>query len=165
MILAGTAVAENFTYPQGVYNGAKVKHGTLPSGGIVNKTLLERLKQTQPQPGKPFTVKVTDGVWALVGYHWGYTALIEGKTSLILYDTGDNIEEGKQIVELAKKVSNKPIRTIIYSHSHYVFGAKAIADAAGGKVTRAIVRNRDTAAFPDPTMRILFPHGVQSHRR
>ena len=133
MILAGTALAENFTYPQGVYNGAKVKHGTLPNGGIVNKTLLERIKQTQPE--KPFTVKVTDGVWALVGYHWGYTALIEGKTSLILYDAADDIEEGKQIVELARKVSNKPIRTIIYSHSHYVFGAKAIADAVGGKVT------------------------------
>ena len=62
MILAGTALDENFTYPQGVYNGAKVKHGTLPSGGVVNKTLLERIKQTQTE--KPFTVKVTDGVWA-----------------------------------------------------------------------------------------------------
>ena len=133
LAFAGPAMAQNFTYPQGVYNGAKPELGTLPNGGVVSTALLGRMLQTQP--AEPYTVELTKGVWALVGYHWGYTALIEGETSLILYDAADDVEEGREIIELAKKVSDKPIRTIIYSHSHYVWGAQAIADAYGDDIT------------------------------
>lgn len=133
LAFAGPAMAQNFTYPQGVYNGAKPELGTYANGGVVNAALLERAGLTQPV--EPYTVELTKGVWALVGYHWGYTALIEGETSLILYDTADDVEEGREIIELARKVSDKPIRTIIYSHSHYVWGAQAIADAYGDDIT------------------------------
>ncbi|MGR3662261.1 MAG: alkyl sulfatase dimerization domain-containing protein [Paracoccaceae bacterium] len=132
--MAGGAVAaENFSRPQDVYSQDGIAHTTFPNGGIVNKGILENLALVQPEEG--YIVELTDGVWALVGYHWGYTALIEGETSLILYDTGDDLAEGLEIIELAKQVSDKPIRTIIYSHAHYVWGAQAIADAVGGDIT------------------------------
>lgn len=133
MIAAGAAKADNFNHPQKIYSQKNVEHTKYPNGGIVSKALIERAKLGQPEEG--YTVELTKGVWALVGHHWGYTALIEGDTSLIVYDTGDDIEEGQEIIELAKKVSDKPIRTIIYSHAHYVWGAKAFADAAGGDIT------------------------------
>ncbi len=134
-ILVQTATAQDskFDFPQGVYNGEQVQLSSYPNGGVVNATLLERIKQTQPT--EPYTVKITDGVWALVGYHWGYKAVIEGEKGLILYDTGDDIEEAQEIIEFIKKISKKPIRTVIYSHAHYVFGTKAITDAYGDDIT------------------------------
>ncbi len=134
-LVTGVAIAkaDNFTYPQGVYSGEKVKLTKYPNGGVFNATLLENIRLTQP--AKPYTVKITDGIWALVGYHWGYKAVIEGEKGLIIYDTGDDIEEAQEIIKLVKKISEKPIRTVIYSHAHYVFGTKAITDAYGDDIT------------------------------
>jgi len=130
---AATQEESNFTFPQGVYNGEKVTHTKFPNGAVVNAAALERNALTQPV--EPYTVKITDGIWALVGYHWGYKAVIEGKKGLIIYDTGDDIEEALEIIDLVKKVSKKPIRTVIYSHAHYSFGTKAITDAYGDDIT------------------------------
>jgi alkyl sulfatase BDS1-like metallo-beta-lactamase superfamily hydrolase len=133
LTVTGTALAGNFNFPQGVYNGEKVKLTELPNGAVVNAAMLERLSLTQPV--EPYTVEITDGIWALVGYHWGYKAVIEGEKGLIIYDTGDDIEECLEVIELIKKVSDKPIRTVIYSHAHYGFGTKAITDAYGDDIT------------------------------
>jgi alkyl sulfatase BDS1-like metallo-beta-lactamase superfamily hydrolase len=127
------AKAGNFTFPQGVYSGEKVKLTKYPNGGVFNATLRERIALTQPV--EPYTIKITDGIWALVGYHWGYKAVIEGKKGLIIYDTGDDVEEAQEIIELVRKISDKPIRTVIYSHAHYVFGTRAITDAYGDDIT------------------------------
>jgi len=133
LTFAGTTLADDFTYPQGVYNGEQVQLTELPNGGVINAAMADRISLTQPV--EPYTVEVTDGIWALVGYHWGYKAVIEGEKGLIIYDTGDDIEEAQEIIELVRKVSNKPIRTVIYSHAHYCFGTKAIADAYGDDIT------------------------------
>ena len=129
----GIVGAGDFSYPQGVYNGEQVKLANYPNGGLVNAAALDRTKLTQPT--EPYTAEIADGIWALVGYHWGYKALIEGEKGLILYDTGDDVEEGQEIIKLVKKVSDKPIRTVIYSHAHYAFGTKAITDAYGDDIT------------------------------
>ena len=130
LALVSTAQAENFIFPQAVYSGEDVKLTEYPNGAIVNKAMLERSSMTQPV--EPFIEEVADGVWAMVGYHWGYKAVIEGEKGLIIYDTGDDIEECLEILELIKKnISDKPIHTVIYSHAHYGFGTKAITDAYG----------------------------------
>ena len=133
LAFASTTFADDFTYPQRVYNGEQVRLATFPNGAVLNAAGLERISLTQPV--EPYTVEVADGIWALVGYHWGYKAVIEGEKGLIIYDTGDDIEEAQEIIELVRKVSKKPIRTVIYSHAHYCFGTKAIADAYGDDIT------------------------------
>lgn len=125
--------ASEFVSPQDVYSGADIEYGTYPNGAIVNAALLERMSQTQPT--EPYIVELTEGIWALVGYHWGYKAVIEGDEGLILYDTGDDMEEAEEVMELIKTFSDKPIRTVIYSHAHYAFGTKAITDAYGDDIT------------------------------
>jgi alkyl sulfatase BDS1-like metallo-beta-lactamase superfamily hydrolase len=133
LVSLGVSAGDNFTFPQGVYSGEAVRYGEYPNGAVVNATLLERMALTQPT--EPYTIEITDGVWALVGYHWGYKAVIEGKDGLILYDTGDDMEEAQEIMALIKEnISDKPIRTVIYSHAHYSFGTRAIADAFGDDI-------------------------------
>jgi len=126
--LAGQTIspASNFTYPQGVYNGEDIEYAEYPNGGKFNAALMNRIKLTQPV--EPYTKEIANGVWALVGYHFGYKAVIEGEKGLIIYDTGDDIEEGQEIIELIRKFSDKPILTVIYSHAHYAYGTKAITD-------------------------------------
>lgn len=122
-----------FTYPQGVYNGEVVEHTTYDNGAIVNAKLIEKLAVTQPE--EAYITKVDEGIWAVIGYHWGYKAIIEGEKGLIIYDTGDDVEEAEEIIALVKTISDKPITTVIYSHAHYAFGTQAIVDAYGDDIT------------------------------
>ncbi len=123
----GLTLANEFSYPQGVYNGEAVEHAAFENGGKVNKTILEKLALTTA--AEPEIVKVTDGVWTLAGYYFVYPTIIEGDTGLIIFDTGDDIKEGAGILDLATQVSDKPVSAIIYSHAHYVFGARPLVEA------------------------------------
>ncbi len=119
-------VARDFIYPQSVYQ-SQVETTRFENGGIYNKALLDRIKTTQAQ--EPQIIEVTEGIWVLVGYHWVYATIIEGETGLIIYDVGDDIKEGKEIMELAKTVSDKPVVALIYSHAHYVGGGLPFLEA------------------------------------
>ena len=48
----------------------------------------------------------------------GNSTIIEGDDGLIVYDTGVNAEAGAHIAEEIKKISDKPIRAVFYSHHH-----------------------------------------------
>jgi len=106
--------------------GGKVELVTAPNGAIVNSEVLN----TAPKISylEPTTEKLTDGVWCIGGYSLANTTVIEGDEGLIVYDTGDNIEEAKHIREAIEKISDKPIKVIIYSHSHYALGGGAMVD-------------------------------------
>ena len=74
------------------------------------------------------TEELTDGVWCIGGYSLANTTVIEAKDGLIVYDTGDTKEEAEHIRDAIKKISNKPVKVIIYSHSHYAMGGGALVD-------------------------------------
>ena len=58
-----------------------------------------------------WTVHVPDG-WI------GNSTIIEGKDGLIVYDTSVNEEAGAFIAAEIRKISDKPIKAIFYSHHH-----------------------------------------------
>jgi alkyl sulfatase BDS1-like metallo-beta-lactamase superfamily hydrolase len=62
----------------------------------------------------------------------GNATIIEGDDGLIVYDTGVNAEAGAHIAAEIRKISDKPIRAIFYSHHHgdHYNGTSAIVDAA-----------------------------------
>jgi alkyl sulfatase BDS1-like metallo-beta-lactamase superfamily hydrolase len=132
--LNGSVQAGDFSYPQGVYNGEPVVNAPAENGGIVNKDFLKTRGLTSAV--EPRIIKVRDGVWTLAGYYFVYPTIIEGDTGLIIFDTGDDIVEGQGILDLAKQVSDKPVSAIIYSHAHYVWGAKPMV--AAGKDVKVI---------------------------
>ncbi len=132
--LSGSVQAGDFSYPQGVYNGEPVVNVPAENGGIVNKDYLKT--QALTTAVEPRIIKVRDGVWTLAGYYFVYPTIIEGDTGLIIFDTGDDIIEGQGILDLAKQVSDKPVSAIIYSHAHYVWGAKPMV--AAGKDVKVI---------------------------
>jgi len=106
--------------------GGSVELLTAPNGAIVNAEVLKTFPKITYT--EPTTEKLTDGVWCIGGYSLANTTVIEGDDGLIVYDVGDTKEEAEHIREAIAKISNKPVKVIIYSHSHYALGAGAMVD-------------------------------------
>lgn len=111
---------------QSVYMGGDTELITLPNGAIINKKAPELAAQTWVT--EPEIVSVTDGVWSIEGYSFVNFGVIEGQTGLIVYDAGDDNVDGRRFLEAVREISNKPVHTLIYSHSHYVWGGRAMLD-------------------------------------
>ena len=75
-------------------------------------------------------VKVADHVYYFVGYGHSNATLLIGDTSCILIDVLDSDVRGEQLKAAIAELTDKPVKTIIYTHSHpdHKGGAKAFAD-------------------------------------
>jgi len=116
------------TYAQKVsrYMGGEVELIEAPNGAIVNAEVLKTFQKITYT--EPTTEQLTDGVWCIGGYSLANSTVIEAEDGLIVYDAGDTKEEAELIRKAIEKISDKPIKVIIYSHSHYSFGAGALVD-------------------------------------
>ena len=55
-------------------------------------------------------------------------SFIEAEDGLIAFDTGDAKHDGELLLQAVRTVSKKPIKVIIYGHSHTVAGAGVLAE-------------------------------------
>jgi alkyl sulfatase BDS1-like metallo-beta-lactamase superfamily hydrolase len=108
------------------YMGGPAELVTAPNGAITNAETLKKLPEIMYL--EPTTQEVAEGVWCIGGYSVANTSVIEAEDGLIVYDTGDNDEEAEYIRAAIEKISDKPIKVIIYSHSHYALGAGKLVD-------------------------------------
>lgn len=71
--------------------------------------------------------QVAEGVWMAIGYGLANSILVEGEDGLIVIDTMETMEEGAIVAREFRKLSDKPLKAIIYTHNHtdHVFGAQA----------------------------------------
>ena len=104
----------------------KKAHAPIPVGA--NKSLKEHSKIFQKG-----VEKVTDNLYVAIGYGISNSIMIEGSDGLIIVDTMTTMEEAAEVLAEFRKITSKPVKAIIYTHSHpdHVFGAEAFA--AGGK--------------------------------
>ena len=63
-------------------------------------------------------IKVSEGIYHVIGYGHSNSIVIEGKSSLILVDTLDSSYRAKIMKEDIEKITKKPVKTIIYTHGH-----------------------------------------------
>jgi len=119
--------AEDPALPPSPYMGGPVELVEAPNGAIARAEVLETAARILYL--EPTTDQVADGVWCIGGYSLANTTVIEGDDGLIVYDTGDTREEAEHIREAIAKISDKPIKVIIYSHSHYALGGGALVDS------------------------------------
>jgi len=123
---AGVDAKQEGGAPSSRYMGGPAELVTAPNGAIVNAEALQASSRILYL--EPTTEKVADGVWCIGGYSLANTTVIEDEDGLIVYDTGDTREEAEHIRKAIAKISKKPIKVIIYSHSHYAMGAGALVD-------------------------------------
>ncbi len=109
------------------YMGGDAHLTTAPNGAIIYDRALEA-GATIAYVDKTVE-KVTDGIWVIGGYSIVNCIVIEAPDGLIVYDTGDSAEEGQHFREVIEtKISKRPIKAIVYSHSHYALGGGAMVD-------------------------------------
>ncbi len=94
---------------------------TGPRGIVAHKDAIAVGKRAFSDQGSKIT-KVRDGVFVIQGLGISNCIVVEGKESIIVFDTGDNAEEGLQRLKEIRKITDKPISTVVYSHWHYSNG-------------------------------------------
>jgi alkyl sulfatase BDS1-like metallo-beta-lactamase superfamily hydrolase len=109
------------------YMGGEARLVTAPNGAVIYDKAIEAAALSAYT--EKTVEKIADGVWVIGGYSIVNCTVIEAPDGLIVYDTGDNAEEGKHFREvIEQRVSKRPIKAIIYSHSHYALGGGAMVD-------------------------------------
>ncbi len=127
------------------YMGAEVPLTTLPNGARTNADALERLARTSYLA--PIADRVAPGVTVFGGDGFLNLTLIEGDDGLIVYDTGETLEDGERFLRQIRTVSDKPIVAVLYSHSHYINGTTAlVGNGAGVKIIGHPQVNANVAA-------------------
>ena len=63
-------------------------------------------------------IEVTDGVYSAVGYGMANVMMIEGTDGIIIVDAGENNVQAKKVLSEFRKITDKPIVAVIYTHNH-----------------------------------------------
>jgi len=108
------------------YMGEPVELAEAPNGAIANKRILDGIEEVfwlEPTIEQP-----AEGVWVFGAYGLAPIAIIDTDEGLIAFDTGDTKHDGELLLEAIRTVSDKPIKAIIYGHSHTAFGAGVLAE-------------------------------------
>ena len=77
-------------------------------------------------------VTVTDGVYTAVGYSPANVSMIVGRDGVIIVDTGMTADHARRILDEFRKLTDKPIAAIIYTHGHGDHTGGASVFAADG---------------------------------
>lgn len=83
--------------------------------------------------------KVTDGVYQAVGWNLANTLMIEGDDGIIIVDVGETTSHSRMVMEEFRKITDKPVKAIVYTHFHsdHICGTSAFTseeDVKSGKV-------------------------------
>ncbi len=100
----------------------------------VNPRMTEHSKKMVQQ-----VYKVTDNVYSAVGFGGANTVMIVGSDGIIIVDTMESVDAAKGALAEFRKITDKPVKAIIYTHNHtdHTMGVKAFTteeDVKAGKV-------------------------------
>lgn len=99
--------------------------GNLPEDALHSDPGLEAAAVSFPRQ----VIEVTSGVHVAVGFGLANSILLEGTDGVVIVDTMESAEAARPVREAFRKISDKPVRAIIYTHNHadHVFGAGVLA--------------------------------------
>ncbi|MBI5605211.1 MAG: alkyl/aryl-sulfatase [Deltaproteobacteria bacterium] len=80
----------------------------------------ERVKANEliARAAKPAVVKVRDHVYAAIGYALANMIMIETPGGLVIIDTTESFTAARTIWEEFRKITDKPVKYVIYTHNH-----------------------------------------------
>jgi alkyl sulfatase BDS1-like metallo-beta-lactamase superfamily hydrolase len=96
--------------------------------------------------------KVTDGVYVAIGFGIANSIMLEGDDGLIIVDTMETAESAQAVFAEFRKLSDKPVKALIYTHSHpdHIGGARVFADgndAIPVYAHRDVIRNMEKTSI------------------
>lgn len=74
-------------------------------------------------------VEVTENVYVAVGFGASNASMVVGESGLIIIDTTEGTDAAEAVLTAFRKISDKPVKAIIYTHSHrdHISGASVFA--------------------------------------
>jgi len=110
-----------------LYSSGALRKSSPPIPVGANKALAEHSKIF-----KKGVEKVGGNIFVAIGYGIANSIMIEGDDGVIIVDTMTTMEEAAEVLAEFRKITSKPIKAIIYTHSHpdHVFGAETFVAAA-----------------------------------
>jgi uncharacterized sulfatase len=119
------------------------------ASGAVAKTQVDpevalSMLEKQSKQFEQRIIQTAPNVYTAVGYHGANTSMIVGTDGVIIIDTLMGPESATNALNAFRKYSDKPVKAIIYTHSHadHTGGAKAFAEG-----TNVPVYSRDNFGF------------------
>ncbi len=82
------------------------------------ETEATRKLKTRNEEFRPDIIRITENVYTAVGYSVSNVSMIIGETGLIIVDAGQKPEDAKKILAEFRKITDKPVKVIIYTHGH-----------------------------------------------
>ena len=85
----------------------------------------------QARIAEPTLVRVSEHVYAAIGFDLGNLVFIVGDEGVVVYDTGTSLEVGREALAALREHTDAPVVAVIYSHGHldHVGGVRAFVPA------------------------------------
>ena len=148
--LSANLQAAGSSAPSSRYMGGPAELVTAPNGAIVNKEVLEQLPKVGWTEG-PEIENPVKGVYVLGGYLISACIVVEAEEGLIVFDTGDTKHDGEKLLKAIRTFSDKPVKAIVYGHTHYPFGAGVMAEG-----------NKDVMVIGHPDLNDIVQRNLSS---
>lgn len=105
----------------------------------------KKLKENMGMPKESEVKKITDRVYFFNYFGTSNAALILAEKSAILVDAFESDYYAEKAYAEIKKITDKPLKTIIYTHTHadHISGAGVFADT----VEKIIAHDAQTATY------------------
>ncbi len=120
--------------------------------------------------------KVTDNIYNAVGFGVANATLIVGNDGIIIVDTTESTDSAQAILAEFRKITDKPVKAIIYTHNHsdHTMGVKAFTteeEVKAGKVQiyahetmmNTVINNASVVA-PALGLRAAYTFGILIER-
>lgn len=108
------------------YRGMDIPLTDGPRGACVATSTLKAIGATFSMT--PRMIEVAPKVYNLVGIGISSRVMIDAPEGLVIFDTGDDLEDGERALAEFRKVSQRPIKAIVYSHNHYAHGTRPFVE-------------------------------------
>ncbi|MGH8436317.1 MAG: alkyl/aryl-sulfatase [Pseudomonas sp.] len=107
----------------------------------INAELAEHTKVFNKQ-----IYKVADNVYSAVGWSIANSVMIVAPEGLIIVDTGESVEESRKVFAEFRKVTDKPVKAIVYTHFHpdHINGVKGFVSEEQVKSGEVQIYAHDT---------------------
>ncbi len=113
--------------------------------------------ESHPDYFRKEVLQLADGVYQAFGFAASNVYMIMGDDGLIIIDTTESIGAAENILAEFRKITDLPIKTIIYTHSHrdHVSGASVFAEGGQPEILASTKFSDDSlavaSAHPRPT--------------
>jgi len=97
-------------------------------------------------------VKAADNVYVAVGYGIANSIMLVGDDGIVIVDTMEDEATAQAVLAEFRKITDKPVKALVYTHSHpdHIGGARVFtggSDAVPVYAQREVIRNMDRTTF------------------